>query len=246
MLRLAAALVLLASPAAAETVRYTIGEAEYEGYLALPEGEAGGLVVLIHDWDGIDAYEERRADMLAELGYAAFAVDLFGAGNRPATLDARRAATGALYADRDEMRARIEGGLAVARERADLPAVVMGYCFGGAAALEQGRAGAAENIVGIASFHGGVATPEGQSWEGIATPVLILHGGADRNPDLDAVMTLATELEASATPYEIAIYAGAPHGFTVFDSDRYRERADRRSWEAFTAFLDEVFDAAGS
>ncbi len=240
MLRIACALALIAAPAVAETVRYEVDGAPYDGYLALPDGEARGLVVLIHDWDGIDAYEERRARMLADLGYAAFAVDLFGAGNRPETLDARRAATGALYADRDEMRARIEGGLAVAREHADLPAVVMGYCFGGAAALEQGRAGAAENVVGIASFHGGVATPEGQSWEGIDTPVLILHGGADQNPDLAAVMTLAAELEAAGTPYEIAIYAGAPHGFTVFDSDRYRERADRRSWQAFTAFLDET------
>ncbi|MFW5681095.1 MAG: dienelactone hydrolase family protein, partial [Pseudomonadota bacterium] len=76
---------LLAVPAAAETVRYTVDGADYDGYLALPEGDARGLVVIVHDWDGLGAYEERRAEMLAELGYAAFAVDLFGAGNRPDT-----------------------------------------------------------------------------------------------------------------------------------------------------------------
>ncbi|MFW5834224.1 MAG: dienelactone hydrolase family protein, partial [Pseudomonadota bacterium] len=199
---------LLAVPAAAETVRYTVDGADYDGYLALPEGDARGLIVIIHDWDGLGAYEERRAEMLAELGYAAFAVDLFGAGNRPDTMEGRRAATGALYADREAMRARIEGGLAVARERVDLPAVVMGYCFGGAATLEQARAGEAADIVGYASFHGGLATPEGQSWEGIETPVLILHGGADQNPSMADVEAFATELEATGTPYEIQIYSG--------------------------------------
>ncbi|MFW5833187.1 MAG: dienelactone hydrolase family protein [Pseudomonadota bacterium] len=48
-------------------------------------------------------------------------------------------------------------------------------------------------------------------------------------------------MEATGTPYEIQIYSGAPHAFTVFDSDRYRERADRRSWDALSAFLEEVF-----
>lgn len=223
---------------AAEEVVYEVDGESYAGYYAEPEGEAEGLVVIIHDWDGLDAYEEQRADMLADLGYAAFAVDLFGQGNRPETTEARRAETGKLYDDREAMRARILGGMSTAREQADLPAVVMGYCFGGAAVLELARSGEGEDVVGYATFHGGLSTPEGQSYEGVEAPILIMHGGADSSVTMDDVTALWEELEASGTPYEIEIYAGAPHAFTVSGEDRYQETADRKSWDAFTDFLE--------
>lgn len=240
---LTAAVALAAAPAlAGETVTYEVNGEAYEGYLAMPEGEPAGLVLVIHDWDGLGDYEERRADMLAELGYAAFAADLYGAGNRPESIDARKAETAALYEDREAMRARILGGLATARaEAGDLEAVVMGYCFGGAATLELARSGAAEDVVAYTSFHGGLSTPEGQSWEGVDSFVLVAHGGADSSITLDDVARLGSELEASGTPYEIQIYSGAPHAFTVFGSERYQERADRESWAAFTDLLSDRF-----
>ena len=158
------------------------------------------------------------------------------------TVEARRAETGKLYQDREAMRSRILGGLETARAQgADLPAVVMGYCFGGAATLELARSGEAEDMVGYASFHGGLETPEGQSWAGVDTPLLIMHGGADSSVTIDHVASLWTELEASGTPYEIQVYSGAPHAFTVFGSDRYQERADQESWQAFSDFLAEQF-----
>lgn len=238
-LTLAAGVALLTLPAlAGETVTYDVDGTTYEGYLAAPEGEPKGLVLVIHDWDGLGDYEVRRADMLAELGYVAFAADLYGAGNRPESVEARKEETGKLYADREAMRARILGGLATARERFDLPVVVMGYCFGGAATLELARSGAAGDVVGYASFHGGLTTPEGQSWAGVEDFVLVLHGGADSAISLDDVAQLGRELEAAETPYEIQIYSGAPHAFTVFGSDRYRERADQESWKALTELLE--------
>jgi len=226
---------------AGEEVVYDVGRQPYAGYYAAPEVDPGGLVLIIHDWDGLTDYEEQRADMLAEMGYAAFAVDLFGEGNRPETVEARRAETGKLYQDREAMRARILAGLETARERADLSAVVMGYCFGGAATLELARAGQAADVTGYASFHGGLQTPEGQSWQSIDAPLLIMHGGADTSVTMDHVATLAQELEAAGTPYEIQIYSGAPHGFTEFGSDRYQERADKESWQAFADFLADQF-----
>ena len=226
---------------AGEEVVYDVGGQPYAGYYAAPEVDFGGLVLIIHDWDGLTDYEEQRADMLAEMGYAAFAVDLFGEGNRPETVEARRAETGKLYQDREAMRARILAGLETARERADLSAVVMGYCFGGAATLELARAGQAEDVTGYASFHGGLQTLEGQSWQSIDAPLLIMHGGADTSVTMDHVATLAQELEAAGTPYEIQIYSGAPHGFTEFGSDRYQERADKESWQAFADFLADQF-----
>jgi dienelactone hydrolase len=234
-----AALILAAAPAlAGEAVRYSANGMDFDGYFAPAEGESRGLVVIVHDWDGTGAYEERRAEMLAAMGYDAFALDIYGAGVRPDTMDGRRAQTAALYADRPEMRARLMAGLEQAQAMSDARAtVVMGYCFGGAATLELARSGEGEGIVGFASFHGGTTTPEGQSWPETAPPVLILQGGADQNPSMRDIAMLSEELEAASIEYEIEVYSGAPHAFTVFGSDRYRERADTLSWEAFSQFL---------
>ena len=138
------------------------------------------------------------------------------------------------------MRALIQAGIDQARQRdGDGEMVVMGYCFGGAVSLEMARSDMAGMAKGYASFHGGLSTPEGQSWTGDEPPVLVLHGGADTSITLDDVATLAKELEAAGTTYSIKVYSGAPHAFTVFGSNRYQERADMASWKAFSDFLNE-------
>jgi dienelactone hydrolase len=231
---------MLASTAAlaGEAVVYDVDGAPYEGYFAPASGDSKGLVLIVHDWDGLDSYETGRADMLAELGYDAFALDLFGQGNRPETVEARREATGALYQDRAAMRARLMGGLEAARGQSDQDTVVMGYCFGGAAVLEMARSGAADRVTGYATFHGGLSTPDGQSYPAETPPLLIAHGGADSSITMADVAALSEELEAAGITYEIEVYSGAPHAFTVRGSDRYQERADTKSWDAFTEFLD--------
>ena len=223
--------------AAGESVTYSVDGADFEGYGAAAMGSSKGLVLIIHDWDGLTDYEQKRAEMLAELGYDAFAVDLFGKGNRPMETDAKRAETGKLYSDRDRMRSLLLGGLAEARKLSAAPTVVMGYCFGGAAVLEMARSGQAENVAGYATFHGGLATPAGQSYPAATPPLLIAHGGADTAITMDEVAGVSKELEAAGVTYEIQVYSGAPHAFTVFDSQAYRETADRESWQAFQDFL---------
>lgn len=235
-LGLVAALVP-ATAVAGESVVYSVEGGNYEGYSAKAEGASKGLVLVIHDWDGLTEYEERRADMLAEMGYDVFAVDLYGQGNRPVDTGAKKAETAKLYNDRELMRGLILGGLAEARKLNDGPAVVMGYCFGGAAVLELARSGQARNVAGYATFHGGLSTPEGQSYPADTPPLLIAHGGADSSITMDDVAALSKELEATGVPYEIQVYSGAPHAFTVFGSDRYREVADTQSWDAFQDFL---------
>ncbi|MEQ8603029.1 MAG: dienelactone hydrolase family protein [Marivibrio sp.] len=237
---IAAALAVapMAAAQAGEVVEYEIDGEAFEGYRAMASGESKGLVLVIHDWDGLTDYEVRRAEMLAEMGYDAFAVDLYGKGNRPVETGAKKAETGKLYQNRERMRALILGGLDVARAEAPGEVVVMGYCFGGAATLELARSGAADDVVGYTSFHGGLSTPDGQSYSADTAPILVAHGGADQAISLDDVAQLGRELEAAGVTYEIQIYSGAPHAFTVFGSDRYQERADRHSWAAFTTFLD--------
>jgi len=222
-----------------EAVTYKVNGAEYEGFFVKAEGESKGLVIIVHDWDGLTDYEKERARMIAEMGYDAFAVDVFGKGVRPDTLEARRAETGKLYKDREALRARLMAGYEQARKLSDNDAVVIGYCFGGAAALELARSGKATNVKGFVSFHGGLATPEGQSYPASTPPLLILHGGADPVVKMSEVANLAEELEKAGVEYEIQVYSGAPHAFTVFDSKDYRELADAKSWNAFLDFLEE-------
>ncbi len=129
---------LLTTPATAagETITYQVDGQAYEGYYVSPTKNAP-LVLLIHDWDGLTDYEVKRANMLADMGYAVFAADLFGAGVRPTEVKDKRQHTGELYKDRAKMRALMMEALDTAATKGANTgnAVAMGYCFGGAAAV---------------------------------------------------------------------------------------------------------------
>jgi dienelactone hydrolase len=178
--------------------------------------------------------------MLAELGYAVFAADLFGKGVRPTEMVDKKQHTGELYKDRAKLRALIQGAVDEAKQQGANTgnAVVMGYCFGGAAVLEYARSGA--DVKGHVTFHGGLSTPEGQDYSKAKGQVLILHGTADSAITMADFAALADELEAHGVRHEMISYGGAPHAFTVFGAERYREDADRKSWQRFVAFLDET------
>ena len=225
--------------AGGQVVAYDVKGEAFEGYFTSPADNAP-FVLLIHDWDGLTDYEIKRADMLAEKGYAVFAADLFGAGIRPTEVKDRRQHTGELYKDRARMRSLITGALDAARAKgANVNnAVAMGYCFGGAAVLEYARAGA--DMKGFVTFHGGLSTPEGQDYGKIKGKLLILHGTADTNITMDQFAMLANALEEKGVPHEMITYGGAPHAFTVFGSDRYRKDADEKSWKRFCEFLEET------
>ena len=217
-------------------VTYQVDGQSYEGYYISPSAQAP-LLLLIHDWDGLTDYEIKRADMLADLGYAVFALDLFGAGVRPTEVKDKRQHTGELYQNREKMRALMKGALDAARSRgANVGnAVAFGYCFGGAAVLELARSGA--DLKGFVTFHGGLQTPEGQNYAKARGKILILHGTADSAITMDQFAGLAKELEAAGIDHEMITYGGAPHAFTVFGGDRYQEAADKKSWKRFTEFL---------
>jgi len=237
----AAVLALSAQSGAAfaaggEKVGYEVNGQPYEGYYVSPAKNAP-LVLIIHDWDGLTDYEVKRAHMLADMGYAVFAADLFGAGVRPTEVKDKRRHTGELYRDRAKMRALMNGALKEAASKGANAgnAVAMGYCFGGAAVLELARSGV--DLKGFATFHGGLKTPEGQDYSNTKGEILVMHGTADSAITMDQFAALAGELERAGVRHEMITYSGAPHAFTVFDSDRYREDADRKSWARFSAFL---------
>ncbi len=225
--------------AAGRPVSYEIAGETFEGYMVSPSKKAP-LVLLIHDWDGLTGYEVKRSEMLAELGYSVFAADLYGKGIRPTELKDKRRITGELYKDRARMRSLLEGALDAARDKGlDISnAVAIGYCFGGTAVLELARTGAA--LKGFVTFHGGLAIPKGQDYSKTRGQVLVFHGTADKAVSMEQFALLAAELEEKKVGHEMITYSGAPHAFTIFGSKRYREDADRKSWERFVDYLKEI------
>jgi len=232
---------VMAGNPAGKDVTYIIDGDKYQGYYISPSPEAP-LVLIVHDWDGLTDYEVKRAEMLAKLGYAVFAADLYGAGVRPTEFKDKHARATELYQDRAKMRQRLSGAMQAAKkQKANVDnAVAIGYCFGGAAILEYARAGA--TLKGFVAFHGGLDTPEGEDYSQTKGELLVFHGSADASVSMKDFANLATELETHKISHEMISYSGAPHAFTVFGSKRYRADADKKSWNRFTQFLTEVLN----
>lgn len=228
----------------AETVPYEREGTPLEGYLARDASadERRPAVLVLHDWTGVGDNVRMRAQMLARSGYVAFAADLYGAGVRP-TGDAASAEAGKHYRDLPLLRSRVAAGFSWLQQH---PAVdparlaVIGYCFGGTAALEFARTGAPAR--GVVSFHGGLIAHDPSDAAQIAASLLVLTGGSDPVVPDEAVVAFEEELRgAPHVDWQVTTYSGAPHAFTIPGSDRYRPVADARSWRALVCFLDEVF-----
>lgn len=234
-----------------KAVQYRQGEAVLEGYLAYDDaikGQRPGVLV-IHEWKGLGPYEERRARQLAELGYVAFALDIYGKGVRAKDTHEAAALAGIYRKDRGLMRARAQAGLEVlkSQELADPGRVAaIGYCFGGMAVLELARSGA--DVEGVVSFHGKLNTPDPKDAENIKGKVLILHGADDRSVPPEEIAAFEDEMRRAGVDWLMISYGGAVHSFTNpasgDDPSRgvaYNERADHRSWEAMKLFFAEIF-----
>jgi dienelactone hydrolase len=255
---LVAALLLCAAPAVAHAklvskkLTYKIGKTAFEGYLAYDDAIAGPRpgVLIVHDWMGISDETRRRADLIAGLGYVAFAADVYGKGVRPKNAEEAGKQAGKLKGDRKLLRERMRAGLATLLKQPEVDATrvaAMGYCFGGTAALELARDGA--GLAGVISFHGGLSTPTPglTSFKG---KVLVLHGADD--PFVPAAEVAAFEQEArdGGVDWQLVAYGGAVHAFTnpAAGNDpskgaAYDERADRRSWAAMQQLFAEIFAA---
>ncbi|MDR6571533.1 dienelactone hydrolase [Curtobacterium sp. 320] len=234
-----------------DPVRYDHEGTPLLGVLAKDAAIAGRrpAVLVVHDWHGVNEHVEARVTMLARLGYVAFGADVYGEGVRPGDDTAAQVA-GSFYQDLPLMRARVRAGLDRLLADPDVdPArvVVMGYCFGGSAALELARTGA--DLVGAVSFHGGLIVHDPSDASAIRAKLLVLTGASD--PVVPDETVVAWEDEMRAAPevdWQLVSYAGAMHAFAVPGTDapdhgaQYQARADRRSWRALEVFLAEVFD----
>jgi len=219
-------------------LRYEVDGKSFAAHAAMADGEPAGTVFIVHDWDGLNAYEKNRAKMLAELGYNAVAIDLFGVDAKLEGRDDYRRETGALYRDRAAFRARLAAAVKAANSISDKggKSFIIGYCFGGAAVLEAARAGM--GLDGYVSFHGGLGTPEGQDYAQTDAPVLLLHGSADPVSGMDDLASLLQQLQSAGVTHDAQVFGGARHSFTVAGSRDYDADADGRSWAALLRFLE--------
>lgn len=254
------ALLLLASLGSApvqaklvtQTLDYTHDGLACEGYLAYDDALTGRRpgVLVVHQWMGITDHERRRAELLAGMGYVALVADVYGKGERPADRAAAAQMAGKYYADRGLWRARLQAALdALARDPHVDPQrlVAIGYCFGGSGALELARSGAP--LLGVVSFHGGLATPHPEDAKAIHGKLLVCHGAVDPFVKAEEVQAFIAEMEAARVDYQLVMYAGAVHAFTQREAGTdpsagaaYNAAADQRSWAQMQAFFAEIFD----
>lgn len=235
-----------------EPVVYKHGESELEGYLAWDDsydGERPGVLV-VHEWTGLNDYARMRCRQLAEMGYIAFAVDMYGKGVRPQSAEEASKQARIYRSDRELMRTRVNAGLEVLlnNELCDRDRVAaIGYCFGGGVALELARSGAP--IAGVVSFHGNLDTPDSAVAKNIKCKILVCHGADDPHVPMEQVEAFFDEMRAAGVDYQFIAYSGAVHAFTNPDSGNdpsrgaaYNPVADRRSWQHMRMFFDELFE----
>lgn len=233
-----------------EAVEYQQGDTTCEGYLAYDDAVKGARpgVLVVHDYLGCDSYAKMRADMLAKLGYVAFAADIYGKGVRPSGPPEAMAQVTKYKGDRALLRARVNAALDVLRKQPQCDTkrvAAIGYCFGGTTVLELARSGA--DIAGIVTFHGGLDTPTRDA-KNIKCKVLICHGADDPYVPAADVTALQDELRTAGVDWQMIYYSGAVHSFTRQSSGNdnskgaaYNEKADKRSWEAMKEFFGEIF-----
>lgn len=235
-----------------EYVDYSQGGTALRGYLAYDDANdhVRPGVLIVHEWTGEGEYVERRARQLAELGYVAFACDVYGKGVRPQPKDAG-AIAGIYKNDRKLTRERMAAGLAQLKsdKRVDPKRIAaIGYCFGGMCALELARSGA--NIAGVVVFHGALDTPTPGDAANIKCKVLALQGGDDPFVPQSDVAAFEKEMRDARVDWQLVQYGNTVHAYTnpVAGSDpskgaAYNPVSDRRSWQAMRDFFGEIFTA---
>jgi dienelactone hydrolase len=234
-----------------EAVEYKHGDTVLEGYLAYDDAQSGKRpgVLIVHEWTGHNPYVRKRAEQLAQLGYVAFALDMYGKGVQAKDAAEAKKMSDVFKNDRALMRARAGAGLDILRKNARVDTeklAAIGYCFGGTTVLEMARGGA--DLVGVVSFHGALDTPNTDDAKKIKGKVLALHGADDPFVPADQVAKFEEEMRKAKVDWQLVKYGGAVHSFTNpgagDDNSKgaaYNAKADARSWEAMQSFFGEVF-----
>ena len=237
--------------AKSEVTPYKHGDLACEGFAAWEEsGPKRPGILVFTEWVGVGEYTHRRAQMLCELGYNAYVVDVYGKGIRPNTPQTCEAEMMKYATNRPLLRSRAKQGLEELRKvpNTDLSKLAaIGYCFGGMAVLEMARDGQ-NDLKGVVSFHGVLASPSPLQPNGYKGKILVLHGVDDPVVPDNQVMGFWKEMRDAKANWEFVAYGDALHTFTnwLMPEDGpppavYNKQADKRSWIAMQDFFKEIF-----
>lgn len=229
-----------------ETIAYSHAGQELNGRLARPDGAPRAAVMIFPTIANINPPMERRARMLADMGYLAMIADFYG--EPVESFEASRPLAEKLRGDVSHYRARLGAALSTLRalpEAAGLPMLAIGYCMGGQAALEAARDG--HDLRAAVSFHGLLTTDRPAEPGAVKARLLVCHGDADPMVPREQVLAFWEEMDRAGAEWQFHAYSGVRHGFTDPGSDargmdavKYDASADRQSWAAMTALFDEV------
>ncbi|MGK2925278.1 MAG: dienelactone hydrolase family protein [Lysobacterales bacterium] len=237
-------------------ISYSAGGADMQAYVAWDGTRSGQRpgVLVVHEWWGCNEYVRRRADMLAELGYTAMAVDMYGGGRTADNPDAAGQLMNGLLADLGVVRKRFDAGLGELRsqetvEKARIAAI--GYCMGGGIVLHMARYGA--DLAAVASFHGSLPlalAPKGEGGK-VKARVAVYHGEDDVFFKAEDVAAFKAEMQNAKADCLFVTLPGALHGFSNPQASvngekfgiplRYNELADSCSWDHMQLVLESAF-----
>lgn len=223
------------------------------GYFAYDDALAGPRpgVVVVHEFWGLNDYAKRRARDLAGLGYAALSIDMYGDGKHTEHPQQATAFMQEALKNADAAKARFQAGLDLLRQQPQTEPdkiAAIGYCFGGKVVLDMARQGLP--LLGVASFHGVLASATPAQPGAVKAKILVEHGGADSLVPAASVAAFKQEMDQAGADYRFVVQPGAKHSFTNPDADRhkghgldvgYDPAADQRSWADLQAFLKQLF-----
>ena len=236
-----------------ETISYSLDTLTMNGYAAwdASSDKKRPVVMVVHEWWGLNDYTKSRVKQLAELGYYAFAVDMFGNGKTVDNPKDAQALVTPFYMDPSFGKARFDAGLAKALSSAAADSVnvaAIGYCFGGTQVLNVAMLG--DRLNGVVSFHGGLETAPANK-DLLKAQVLVLNGDADPMVPADQVAAFKKKMDSIGANYKLINYPGATHAFTNPRSTEvgqkfnipiaYNAAADSASWNEMKTFFSQVF-----
>jgi len=232
-----------------KVVDYKIGDGTFEGFWAYDDAQKGKRpgVLVVPAYTGISDNEREHAERLAKLGYVAFVADIFGKGIRPAPGKAAGMEAAKYIGNRPLYRERVVAGFDQLKASPMVDPnrlAAIGYCFGGAGALELGRTGAP--LKAIVVFHGDLSDPTPADDKNIKAHVLALQGGDDPIVPLAARETFEKDMRNAGVDWEMVAYSHTVHAYTAKDSGNdnskgaaYNAESEKRSWIAMKDFFNE-------
>jgi len=236
-----------------ETVSYTGDGVTMSGFVVYNEAnkEKRPAILVVPEWWGLNDYTKGRARQLAELGYVAMAVDIYGDGKAAETPDSAMKFAAPFYKNPASAKARIDAAIAKIRTYAVVDSAsigAIGYCFGGGLLLNTARLG--DDLKGLVSFHGSlVGTPARKDL--LKTKLLVCHGNDDKFVQPKEVAAFKKQMDSIGADYKFIGYDSATHAFTNPNSTAaglkfklpiaYNAKADSSSWAEMKTFFAALF-----